>query len=145
LDEEMNTRQPVFFGGKSLNIAVIVLLMFTIFTTFQSAHAAGMIRHAIPGAASSGSCDSWGNACDLPYALISVAVAGDQILVKGGVYKPGGVSDLRTATFQLKSGVALYGGFPPSGDPEFGARETACVSKIISFTGRGEHETLGEF
>ena len=86
----MNTRQPVFFGGKSLNIAVIVLLMFTIFTTFQSAHAAGMIRYAIPGGATSGSCDSWANACDLPYALISVAVAGDQILVKGGVYKPGG-------------------------------------------------------
>jgi len=55
----------------------------------------------------SGCCDSWDNACDLQYALTS-ATSGQEIWVAAGVYKPG---TTRTDTFQLKSGVGLYGGF----------------------------------
>ena len=55
-------------------------------------------------------CDSWENACGLQTAL-AVAVAADQIWVKPGTYKPATDTSFPDATFQLKDGVALYGGF----------------------------------
>ena len=58
--------------------------------------------------ATSGLCGAtWSNPCDLQYAL-TLAASGDELWVKSGIYKPG--SD-RTSTFQLKDGVAIYGGF----------------------------------
>ncbi len=61
------------------------------------------------GAAGNG-CMSWSDACpDLQIAL-GQAVAGDEIWVAAGMYTPS-VSGDRTATFQLQSGVAVYGGF----------------------------------
>lgn len=51
---------------------------------------------------------SWADAFpDLQLAL-STAVAGDEIWVARGIYLPGNV---RSASFTLKDGVALYGGF----------------------------------
>jgi predicted outer membrane repeat protein len=64
-------------------------------------------RYAKPGGMTDGVCESWINACELYYVL-STAVPGDEIWVEAGVYLPGA---LRTDTFQLKNGVALYGGF----------------------------------
>jgi hypothetical protein len=64
---------------------------------------------AEPGGLTSGMCESWANACELRYALTS-AISGQEIWAAAGTYKPtSGTS--RTATFQLKDGVALYGGF----------------------------------
>ena len=66
---------------------------------------------------------SWNTAYQyLQDALIS-ASAGDEIRVAGGTYNPdmdeaGNVTPGdRTATFQLKSGVALYGGYAGLADP----------------------------
>lgn len=56
-----------------------------------------------------GDCSSWANACALQSALTS-AVAGDEIWVAAGRYTPTTGTD-RTATFQIKDGVSLYGGF----------------------------------
>jgi hypothetical protein len=87
---------------------------------------------AAPGSQTSGLCNSWANACELRYALTS-AVSGQEIWVATGTYTSTmGVDWLppvyttvksaagkytsitgtdRAATFQLKNGVALYGGF----------------------------------
>jgi predicted outer membrane repeat protein len=67
------------------------------------------IRYAKPVASGSGNCASWANACTLQTAL-SGATSGTEIWVAGGIHKPGSATE-RTATFQLKDGVALYGGF----------------------------------
>ncbi len=67
------------------------------------------VRYAAPGGLTSGACDSWPNACELQTAL-SLAVSGEELWAKQGVYKPTTGTD-RNATFQLKTGVALYGGF----------------------------------
>jgi hypothetical protein len=70
---------------------------------------AATTRYVIPGGMTSGTCTSWATACDLQYAL-GVAVSGDEVWVKAGTHKPTTGSD-RSATFQLRNGVALYGGF----------------------------------
>ena len=88
---------------------IFVTLLLILATTFpvsvyaQSPH----VLYAKPGGLTSGPCESWANACELEYALTSVT-SGQEIWAAAGVYKPG--SD-RTATFQLVSGMGLYGGF----------------------------------
>jgi hypothetical protein len=71
-------------------------------------HAASVI-YVVPGGAGAQTGADWANAKDLQAALQN-ATSGDQIWVKAGIYKPITGTD-RNAAFQLKSGVALYGGF----------------------------------
>jgi hypothetical protein len=71
---------------------------------------AASVRYAVPDGSTTGDCLSWATACTLQHALAS-AVSGDQIWVKMGTYTPGTAGE-RTATFTLKNGVTLYGGFP---------------------------------
>jgi len=68
------------------------------------------ILYASPGGQRSGGCGSWASACTLEYALVS-ASAGQEIWAKAGVHEPGFA---RSDTFNLKNGVALYGGFTGS-------------------------------
>jgi len=77
--------------------------------TIQNDDAVITRRYAKPGALTSGTCNSWATACELRYAL-SIAVSGQEIWVKAGTYKPTSGID-RSATFTLKNGVAIYGGF----------------------------------
>ena len=67
------------------------------------------VLYATPGGATTGFCDSWADACELRYALTR-AVSGQEIWVTAGTYTPAGGAD-RNATFQLKNGVTIYGGF----------------------------------
>ena len=73
------------------------------------AAAATVYRYAKPAATGSGNCSSWANACILQTALTGAA-SGTEIWVAAGTYTPTTDTD-RTATFQLKTGVAVYGGF----------------------------------
>ena len=95
------------FSPKPFYRVFLFFLLLTLMLTPTSAVRAGGVRYAAPDGVSSGSCLSWANACTLQYAL-AVAVSGDHIWVKKGVYYPGAN---RTDTFTLKNGVALYGGF----------------------------------
>ncbi|MDO1446403.1 T9SS type A sorting domain-containing protein [Rhodocytophaga aerolata] len=62
---------------------------------------------------------SWINAFTSLQSALAASEAGDQIWVAKGVYKPSlavdidgnGLSEEREATFQIKSGVKVYGGF----------------------------------
>ncbi len=67
------------------------------------------IYYVKPLATGTGDCLSWDNACTLENALIT-AIGGDEIWVTAGTHKPAIGTD-RHATFQLKEGVAIYGGF----------------------------------
>jgi hypothetical protein len=64
---------------------------------------------AAPAASGTGNCSDWSDACTLQTALTR-AIRGDEIWAAAGTYKPTTGTD-RSATFQLQSGVALYGGF----------------------------------
>ncbi|MCJ7695235.1 MAG: hypothetical protein MUO40_07380 [Anaerolineaceae bacterium] len=60
-----------------------------------------------------GDCSDWDHACDLQAALSSETSV-NEIWVAAGTYIPTLTND-RTISFQLKSGVAIYGGFPVDG------------------------------
>lgn len=78
----------------------------------QVVQAAGaVIRVTTTGLDLPGCGDTWANACSLQYALTTAAVSGDEIWAAAGTYKPALPGGARTATFQLKAGVAVYGGF----------------------------------
>jgi len=73
---------------------------------------------------------SWANAyLDLQSALTS-ATSGDDIWVAAGTYVPTTDTD-RTATFQLKSGVAIYGGFAGT-ESTVSERDWATNTAILS-------------
>ena len=52
---------------------------------------------------------SWTDAYTNLQAALTAAIAGNQIWVAAGAYRPAVPGGLRTASFQLKNGVALYG------------------------------------
>jgi len=68
------------------------------------------IYYVKPVSSGLGTCSSWTNACTLESAL-GITLGGDEIWVAAGVYKPTTDPTNRTATFQLKENVPLYGGF----------------------------------
>ena len=60
---------------------------------------------------------------------ITEAEEGDEIWVAKGTYLPG---ESRTNSFHLKSGVAMYGGFPAGGsDGGFEARNFEAFETIL--------------
>jgi predicted outer membrane repeat protein len=65
--------------------------------------------YAAPTVHGKDNCLSWENTCELQTAL-SIALNGQEIWVQAGAHYPGAAGD-RLATFTLKKGVALYGGF----------------------------------
>jgi len=68
---------------------------------------------------------------DLQLALAD-AESGDQIWVAAGTYKPTSETD-RTISFQMVNGVAVYGGFDPSGgDDAWEERDWATNVTILS-------------
>ena len=74
------------------------------------------------------SCADWTNSCTLQRAL-SLAVSGDAIWVKQGLYSPG---PDRADTFQLKTGVEIYGGFEGTPGERFDQRNPNNALTVLS-------------
>ncbi len=74
---------------------------------------------------------SWCSAYLELFTALSAATAGDEIRVAQGTYKPTG-GTLRQVSFQLKSGVAIYGGFAGCAAPDPDARDLAAFPTILS-------------
>jgi hypothetical protein len=96
--------------------------------------AASSIWH-VTQSGSATSCTTWLTPCSLQYALTHAA-SGDQIWVQQDTYKPG---SLQTNTFQLISGVAVYGGFLGT-ESNLTQRSTDATLTILS----GDIGTLGQ-
>ena len=99
----------------AVSVALSITTFLFIFISWGSASANStnsQIQNSIlyvKPAVSGLTCSSWADPCKLQTAL-DLATDGDQIWVVEGTYVPTWDND-RTATFQLKSGVAIYGGF----------------------------------
>jgi hypothetical protein len=87
-----------------------------------------------PGPAHNG--QTWATAFLTPQDALAVAGAGDEILVAEGVYKPdqgvGVTPGDREATFELKDGVAVKGGYAGYGQPNPDARDPEFHETVLS-------------
>jgi len=93
-----------------------VLLLY-LFTISVSLHAA--VHHVDSTASAGGDGSNWDNAFTDLQSALAIAGEGDEVHVAAGVYYPdvgaGQVDDDPSSVFQLKTGVALLGGFPTGG------------------------------
>ncbi|MBK8705753.1 MAG: hypothetical protein IPN33_20795 [Saprospiraceae bacterium] len=109
---------------RSIHLLLLILLSFC---SWSSLHAT--IRYVKQGGAGDGS--SWTNASGDLQAMINASGAGDQVWVAAGTYKPTSGSN-RTISFVMKNGVAIYGGFPNTGNPGMGNRNWATHVTTLS-------------
>jgi len=111
-------RENAMFTTKNLSWFVIILLT-VVFCSLMTETAFAIATDETDGAVlyvkvgGNGDCSTWEQACELQTAL-TTASSGDQIWVGAGTYKPTTTTD-RNISFVLKSGVAIYGGFPANG------------------------------
>ena len=121
-----------------VRIALVASLMLGFgFFSAQPAFASTTILYIIPNGLTSGACDAWANACDLQYALTG-ASANSELWVKAGTYRPATSANVN-ATFQLKNGVALYGGF--AGTESLRAQRDSLVNVTILSGDSGANDT----
>jgi hypothetical protein len=74
---------------------------------------------------------SWSTAYRSLATALSLAVAGQEIHVADGIYKPTTGTD-RTISFVLKNGVWLLGGYAGYGAPDPDARDVAAYPTVLS-------------
>src|SRR5262249_35445345 len=101
-------------GGNGMSRFVGLGRLGAVIAALSGVPASAAVVYVNSAAAGSAYGSSWANAyTDLGLA-ISAAGAGDEIWVARGTYRPAGAGGSRDATFALKTGVSLYGGFSGS-------------------------------
>ena len=100
-------------GGIGANGVTYAMAIATQTITVEAALPAGTsIRRVTTTGTGDGS--SWTQPMSLQAALMASTMAGDQVWIAAGRYKPH--ADDRTATFTIPEGVLVYGGFDPVAD-----------------------------
>lgn len=124
-------------GIKLIRSIVLCLLLSLVLSSVAvaapSSQTSSNVLHVKQTVSGLADCSSWENACGLQDAL-DVANSGDQIWVAAGTYQPtkGGTSTFPNAlTFNLETGVEVYGGFPAEGG-EWGDRDPATHLTVLS-------------
>lgn len=101
------------------------------FANLSHAAARGGVVYVNAAAVGTNNGTSWSDAfLDLQTALLT-ANSGDQIWVAAGMYTPTSVSGDVRATFRLKNGVAIYGGFAGN-ETDLTMRDPATRRTILS-------------
>ena len=101
---------------KKINLILQILILFFLLI-YGCADTQDNVIYVKVDAASNGDGKSWKTAFNNLQSALDVALEGNEIWVAAGVYKPTvkiGGNDERNKSFQLKNGVALYGGFAAS-------------------------------
>ena len=109
--------------GLGSSVAAIVLCSGSL--------AAGSVIYVNAAAPNGGNGSMWAMAFNNLHVALAGAQAGDEIWVAGGVYKPAPPYGSREISFQLKGGVALYGGFA-GWETELDQRDWIANETILS-------------
>ena len=98
-----------------MRFITLTLLFLCLLDSYRAVQAQGEVIYVNDNATGDNNGSSWTDAFTKLQDALAAAVAGDQIWVAGGVYYPdegtGKLNNSTSNTFQLKNGVALYGGF----------------------------------
>jgi parallel beta-helix repeat protein len=113
--------------GRKLPDKLLSLLFFLLFLLALPAVSEGAVLYVKNGGTGAGS--SWAAARGDLQAALAAAISGDEIWVAEGSYKPH-ESD-RAVSFELKDGVALYGGFDGT-ETALEQRDTAAHTTILT-------------
>jgi len=125
-----------------------------VFLMAMACTAAGAVIYVDDDASVGGNGQTWATPYRYLQDALTAAISGDEIRVAHGIYKPDEDSahpngtGSRTATFRLKNGVAVKGGYAGSGEPDPDARDVEVYETILSgdlngddvgFTNNGEN------
>ncbi len=91
--------------------------------------ALAVIRYVDDSAPNGGNGQSWGTAYNNLRTALTASVAGDELRVAQGTYKPG---TLRTEAFALKEGVRIRGGYAGLGTINANARDPVAFPSILT-------------
>jgi outer membrane protein assembly factor BamB len=122
------------------------ILAFILLLCVYTRSASGQIIYVDDDANGANDGTSWYDAYNYLQDALYTAAAGDEICVAQGIYTPdcnsadpNGSKD-RTATFQLKNGVAIKGGYAGFGEFDPNARNTEVYETILSGDLNGDDE-----
>jgi hypothetical protein len=116
-----------------------LLFVLGAFFFFNPTNTTAAIIYVNSAAGGANTGTSWINAFTSLQTALAASKAGDQIWVAKGVYKPSlaididanSIIDPREKTFQIKSGVKIYGGFA-GGEATLGERNWVANATILS-------------
>jgi len=90
---------------------------------------------------------SWADAYNFLQDALAIAQSGDEIRVAQGNYRPDQGAGItpgdKTATFQLKNGVALAGGYAGAGAPDPNERDVQYYETVLNGLGFIDHVVTG--
>ncbi|MGB2808012.1 MAG: right-handed parallel beta-helix repeat-containing protein, partial [Sedimentisphaerales bacterium] len=113
-------------------------LVMAVFLMAMACTAAGDVIYVDDDASLGGNGQNWATAYRYLQNGLSVAWSGDEIRVAQGIYKPDEDSahpngnGSRTATFRLKNGVVITGGYAGLGEPNPNVRDIEVYETILS-------------
>ncbi|MEZ0539052.1 choice-of-anchor Q domain-containing protein [Fibrella arboris] len=112
VDDEVNySLVPVRIGFRTgLGISIPGTLLLCLLLVAGKAQTVRYVS-ATGTNATPATATSWAAATSNLQGAIDASVAGDQVWVRSGTYKPGGGSPSASSSFSMKTGVAIYGGF----------------------------------
>ncbi|MFH1194401.1 MAG: right-handed parallel beta-helix repeat-containing protein [bacterium] len=123
--------------------SIITVIIFLVLNDSIFGQTIIYVDASVSGGSNNGS--SWANAYTSLQTALTAAVSTNQIWVANGTYKPttevGGIGD-RYKAFQMKNGVAIYGGFA-SGEDEITDRVNYGVGQANETILSGDIGTVG--